>query len=85
MRLPLLACATAVGVTLTTALVGPAGAAPEPSPAIALRPAGTYASGVFAESAAQITSYDPTTERLFVDNEVSGTTTLFRIDRLVAR
>ena len=85
MRTPLLACSTAAGVALAAALVAPAAAAPavaSPSAGgIALRPAGTYASGVFAESAAEITSYDPSTQRLFVVNANSGAVDVLDVSR----
>ena len=39
---------------------------------IAVRPIGTYASGLFDESAAEIVAHDPNTQRLYVVNANSG-------------
>lgn len=48
-------------------------AAPAASPfAISLSPIGTYASGIFDASAAEIVAHDPVTQRLFVVNSASG-------------
>lgn len=60
--------------SLTLALgAGTVNAAPVASPfAISIVPIGTYASGVFAESAAEIVAHDPGTQRLFVVNAQSG-------------
>ncbi|MFU8819999.1 MAG: choice-of-anchor I family protein [Gammaproteobacteria bacterium] len=59
--------ALAIGTSLS------AHAAPAASPfAISLAPLGTYATGVFAESAAEIVAHDPQTQRLFVVNAQSG-------------
>ena len=59
--------ALALGTSLS------AHAAPAASPfAISLSPLGTYATGVFAESAAEIVAHDPQTQRLFVVNAQSG-------------
>ena len=44
-----------------------------PSNAITLTPIGTYAAGVFDESAAEIVAHDPASQRLFVTNGNSGT------------
>jgi hypothetical protein len=48
-------------------------AAPAASPfAISIEPIGTYATGIFDESAAEIVAHDPSTQRLFVVNAQSG-------------
>ncbi len=48
-------------------------AAPAASPfAISITPLGTYATGVFDQSAAEIVAHDPHTQRLFVVNAQSG-------------
>jgi hypothetical protein len=60
-------CALAIGIG------APAQAGPNGSPpAIAIAPLGTYATGVFAESAAEIVAHDPRSQRLFVVNAQSG-------------
>ncbi len=48
------------------------GIAPEGSESLTLSPIGTFETGVFDESAAEITAYDPATQRLFVVNANSG-------------
>ncbi len=40
---------------------------------IRLQPIGTYQTGIFDESAAEINAYDPQTQRLFITNANSGT------------
>lgn len=56
-------------------------AAPAASPfAISIAPIGTYASGVFDASGAEIVAHDPGTQRLFVVNAFSG-----KVDVLDAR
>jgi hypothetical protein len=50
------------------AQAGPGGS----SPAINIAPIGTYATGVFGESAAEIVAHDSKTQRLFVVNAQSG-------------
>lgn len=40
---------------------------------IELNPIGTYATGIFADGAAEIVSHDPNTQRLFVVNGANGT------------
>ncbi len=48
------------------------GVAPEASESITLSPIGTFETGVFDESAAEITAYDPVSQRLFVVNANSS-------------
>jgi hypothetical protein len=60
-------CALALGIG-APALAGPHAA----QPTIAIAPLGTYATDVFAESAAEIVAHDPGTQRLFVVNAQSG-------------
>ena len=43
-----------------------------PAAAVNLLPLGTYESGLFAQSAAEITAHDPATQRLFVVNATNG-------------
>ena len=47
-------------------------AAARPSPRIDLNPIGTYETGQFDESAAEIVAHDPTTQRVFVVNAEKG-------------
>jgi hypothetical protein len=47
-------------------------AAARPSPRIDLQPIGTYETGQFDESAAEIVAHDPTTQRVFVVNAEKG-------------
>lgn len=54
-----------------TALAGPAASAP-PGSRVSLTPIGTYHSGDFDESAAEIVAFDPGTDRLFVVNANEG-------------
>ncbi|MCY7364678.1 MAG: choice-of-anchor I family protein [Frankiaceae bacterium] len=57
-------------LTAPNALAGPKG---DPAGrAVDLRPLGTFSSGVFDESAAEIVQHDPDTDRLFVVNAQSG-------------
>ena len=44
-----------------------------PSKAISLAVIGTYESGIFDDSAAEIVAHDPATQRLFVTNAANGT------------
>ncbi|SDX39084.1 choice-of-anchor I family protein [Thiocapsa roseopersicina] len=60
-------CALALGIG-TQALAGPHGS----QSTIAIAPLGTYATGVFGESAAEIVAHDPRSQRLFVVNAASG-------------
>lgn len=60
----------AAGV-LSTVPSGPAAGAPAAN-RISLVPIGTYASGVFDESGAEIVAHDPGTQRLFVVNAQAG-------------
>jgi hypothetical protein len=58
---------------LACGIAAPAFAAPAASPfAISIEPVGTYATGIFEESAAEIVAHDPKTQRLFVVNAQSG-------------
>ena len=50
--------------------------------AIQLKPIGTYKTGVFDESAAEIVSYDTTTKRLFVVNAKSATVDVLDVSGL---
>ncbi|HSO83785.1 choice-of-anchor I domain-containing protein [Thiocapsa sp.] len=59
-------CALALGIG-APALAGPYAA----QTTIAIAPLGTYATGVFGESAAEIVAHDPGTQRLFVVNAQS--------------
>jgi DNA-binding beta-propeller fold protein YncE len=54
-----------------TALAGPAASAP-PSSRVSLNPIGTYHSGDFDQSAAEIVAFDPGSDRLFVVNANEG-------------
>lgn len=56
--------AMTVAMTATVGVAGPATAAPR----LTLERLGTYASGVFDKSAAEIVAHDPRTQRLFVIN-----------------
>jgi hypothetical protein len=61
------------GITLALAASPAVNAAPAASPfAISITPLGTYATGVFDQSAAEIVAHDPGTQRLFVVNAQSG-------------
>ena len=62
--------ASVTGLLGLTQAVVPAGAAPQSR--IALEPIGTYATGQFDESAAEIVAHDPLTQRLFVVNAQAG-------------
>ncbi len=55
-----------IQTTVQTALM--VGAAVAPATAFQLTPIGTYSTGVFGQSAAEIAAYDATTQRLFVVN-----------------
>jgi hypothetical protein len=58
---------------LACGIAAPAFAAPAASPfAISITPIGTYATGIFDQSAAEIVAHDPSTQRLFVVNAQSG-------------
>ena len=60
-------CALALSLTLSVR------AGPAASPfAISITPIGTYATGIFDQSAAEIVAHDPKTQRLFVVNAQSG-------------
>lgn len=62
-----------VAAVLTLALVGRSWAAAANSPfAIRIEPVGTYATGIFEESASEIVAYDPKTQRLFTVNAAEG-------------
>lgn len=61
----------AVGGVLATSVAGPTAGAPAVS-RISLVPIGTYDSGVFDASAAEIVAHDPVTQRLFVVNAAAA-------------
>lgn len=64
---------TSVASALVLCLSSGAIAAPETKPfSLSITPVGTYASGVFDQSAAEIVAHDPKTQRLFVVNAQSG-------------
>jgi hypothetical protein len=64
---------TTAGCALALGIVVGAQAGPDASPAaINIAPIGTYATGVFRESAAEIVAHDSKTQRLFVVNAQSG-------------
>ena len=66
-------CRTIAGCALALCLSLNVQAGPAASPfAISITPIGTYATGFFAESAAEIVAHDPKTQRLFVVNAQSG-------------
>ena len=67
---PTLIMSTAAAMT---AFAGAAAAGSPYSPKLTLTPIGTYASGIFAESAAEIVAFDPRTERTFVVNAQAST------------
>jgi hypothetical protein len=68
--------ATSLALTAATPALGanPLGSPgrPDAPPSVQLSSLGTYASGVFNESAAEISAHDPLTQRLFVVNAQSG-------------
>lgn len=70
-RFRLLAVITAAAGVLAAALGAPAAGAPAVN-GITLVAIGTYSSGVFDESAAEIVAHDPATQRLFVVNADAG-------------
>ncbi|HIK14552.1 MAG TPA: choice-of-anchor I family protein [Leptolyngbyaceae cyanobacterium M33_DOE_097] len=57
---------TFLKTTIQTALF--LGAAISPAAAFELKPIGTYSTGVFDDGAAEISAYDPVTQRLFITN-----------------
>lgn len=61
----------ATAAVLATTVAGPAAGAPVID-RISLVPIGTYATGVFDASAAEIVAHDPDTQRLFVVNAAAG-------------
>ncbi|MDT0329805.1 choice-of-anchor I family protein [Nocardiopsis lambiniae] len=64
---------TAVATALTVALTGAAAHADERSDGTALSPLGTYATGAFDRSAAEIVAHDPRHQRLYVVNALAAT------------
>ncbi len=81
LRRPLAAALLATAAAAAAVVAATAHAVPAASPqALRLTAIGTYASGQFDESAAEIVAHDPRTQRLFVVNASSG-----RIDVLDAR
>lgn len=62
--------AMAIAMTATVAIAAPAMASK--APGVTLEVLGTYASGVFDESAAEIVAHDPRTQRLFVVNSAAA-------------
>jgi DNA-binding beta-propeller fold protein YncE len=59
--------AMAIAMTATVGIAGPV-TATAAAPSVTLEVLGTYASGAFDESAAEIVAHDPRTQRLFVVN-----------------
>ncbi len=59
-----------IQTTVQTALM--VGAAVAPASAFQLTPIGTYSTGIFGQSAAEIAAYDPATQRLFVTNAATS-------------
>jgi 2',3'-cyclic-nucleotide 2'-phosphodiesterase/3'-nucleotidase/5'-nucleotidase len=53
-------------------LLAPAGAPAAMNPAIALKPIGTYRTGVFNESAAEIVAHDPISQTLYIVNAANS-------------
>jgi hypothetical protein len=60
------------GVGLVSAALAPSIAGAAPTARISLTPIGTYATGQFDESAAEIVAHDPDTQQLFVVNAEKG-------------
>lgn len=60
-----------IEVTLPSSMAIALMAAPSTAMGLSFTPVGTYATGVFDESAARITAFDPNSERLFVVNDDS--------------
>ncbi|MGI8738989.1 MAG: hypothetical protein ACR2KU_04905 [Gammaproteobacteria bacterium] len=60
----------ALAAIILTGSIGTVGAnnVPETPNSLSLEPLGTYATGVFDASAAEIAAFDPTTKRAFVVN-----------------
>lgn len=65
--------AALLGLVLTSVVLGPPAAAGRPEPTVTLTPVGSYSGGTFGASAAEITAFDPGTDRLFVVNAQAGT------------
>ena len=65
--------AALVSLVLVSVALSPPAEAGRPSPTVSLDPLGTYAGGVFEESAAEIPAFDPGTGRAFVVNAQAGT------------
>jgi DNA-binding beta-propeller fold protein YncE len=69
----LLAAGVAASSHLSSSLLAhDTGTPAPPAPAIRITPLGTYATGQFDRAAAEISAYDPKTQRLFVVNAQSG-------------
>ncbi len=73
---------TTTGCTVALSLfINAQAALGAPTTAISLTPIGTYSSGAFNESAAEIVAHDPWTQRLFVVNAKSGKVDVLDIRR----
>ncbi|RQH24154.1 hypothetical protein D4Z78_04525, partial [Okeania hirsuta] len=57
-----------IEVTVKSSMALALMAAPSKAIGLSFTPVGTYATGVFDDSAARITAFDPNSERLFVVN-----------------
>ncbi|NET14574.1 MAG: alkaline phosphatase, partial [Okeania sp. SIO1H6] len=60
-----------IEVTVQSSMVVALMATPSKAIGLSFTPVGTYATGVFDESAARITAFDPNSDRLFVVNDDS--------------
>src|SRR4051812_40143664 len=66
------ACAAEVSAGERAESVMASEAALRPAAGVTLLPLGTYESGLYAQSAAEITAHDPVSQRLFVVNATNG-------------
>jgi 2',3'-cyclic-nucleotide 2'-phosphodiesterase/3'-nucleotidase/5'-nucleotidase len=66
-----------------TAAPAPELSAPQGSNAISIQPLGSFTTNAFDEGAAEIVSYDPTSERLFIVNALSATVDIVDISNPV--